>query len=289
MNKSLQSLRITLLNIAHVHLDKKWDYDNVVSPFSRLYYIKSGKASIYHHNHLFHLKAGYLYLIPSFTYSRYKCDNKMEQIYLHFLEEVGSGLSVYNLLHMQYEIKATELTRQLVERLLELNPKRALSNEDPKVYDNRPSTNAFEARNNGLLVAHFLESQAIMQFLLASFIEEKRPPGPVNFETNKITETIYYISEHLDKELTVEHLASFCHLHPDYFSRLFKKQIGVRPLDYLHNRRIERAQVLLTTTNHTLQQIADMVGLASLSYFSRLFSKVAGKSPARYRKEHWSV
>ena len=111
MNKSLHSLRITLLNIAHVHLDKRWNYDNVVSPFSRLYYIKSGRARVYHHDCVFELRAAHLYLIPSFTFTRYKCDSKMEQIYVHFLEEVGVGLSIYNLKSFQYEIKANTLSR----------------------------------------------------------------------------------------------------------------------------------------------------------------------------------
>lgn len=288
MNKSLHSLRITLLNIDHVHLDKRWNYDNVVSPFSRLYYIKSGRARVYHHDSVFELKAGHLYLIPSFTFSRYKCDHKMEQIYVHFLEEVGVGLSIYNLRSFQYEVKANSMSRQLFERLLLLNPNRSLSAEDPKVYDNRPSLNNFEARNNSVAARNFIETHGILQVLLSQFIEEKSP-NQVHYKAGKITETLHYISENLQKELTVQHLAQRCHVNPDYFSRLFKEQTGIRPLRYLQNKRIERAQILISTTNHSLQEIADLVGLPNISYFSRVFSKLTSKSPATYRKEHWSV
>ncbi|HZH94415.1 MAG TPA: hypothetical protein VEY06_00960, partial [Flavisolibacter sp.] len=196
MNKSLQGLRITLLNIDHLYLDKNWDYDNIISPFSRLYYIKSGRARVYHHNQIFELKAGWLYLIPSFTYSRYTCDYKMEQLYVHFLEEVGAGLSIYNLRDFEYEVKADPLTTQLFERLLALNPNRSLPKEDPKVYDYRRSMNFMEARNNSLSAHDYLETSGILKVLLAQFIKDKGAGAePSAYKANKITETLYYISE----------------------------------------------------------------------------------------------
>ncbi len=288
MNKSLQALRISLLNIDHVHLDKSWNYDNVISPFSRLYYIKSGKAIVHHHNQVFELKPGWLYLVPSFTYSRYKCDNRMEQVYIHFLEEVGAGLSIYNLKDFHYEAKASSLTRQLFEQLLLLNPDRSLPKEDPKVYDNRRSLSFIDARDINMPSHHYLETAGILKVLLAQFIKDKEA-GTQAHRGNKITDMLYYISEHLHKELTVQHLAERCHMNPDYFSRFFKEQTGIRPLEFLQNRRIERAQILLSTTDDTLQQIADKVGLPNISYFSRLFTRITGKTASAYRKEHWSV
>lgn len=176
------------------------------------------------------------------------------------------------------------------ERLLELNPNRSLSKEDPKTYDNRPTLKSFEAKNNSIPANHFIETTGILQVLLARFIEGKNTLlNPVTYKAGKITETINYIGEHLHEELTVQQLASRCHINPDYFSRLFKEQTGIRPLEFLQNKRIERAQILLSTTNHSLQEIADMVGLPNASYFSRLFSKVTHKPPATYRREHWSV
>lgn len=290
MNKSLQALRITLLNIGHIHLDKSWDYDNVISPFSRLYYIKSGKARVYHHNQVFELKAGWLYLIPSFIYSGYKCDHRMEQLYIHFLEEVGAGLSVYNLQDFEYQVKADVLTTQLFERLVALNPNRSLLKGDPKIYDNRSSLIYMEANNNNMSAHYYLETSGILKVLLAQFIKDKGTGVQASaYRGNKITETLYYISEHLHKELTVQHLAERCHINADYFSRLFKEQTGIRPLQFLQNKRIERAQLLLSTTDDTLQDIADKVGISNISYFSRLFTKLTNKTASAYRKEYWNV
>jgi AraC-like DNA-binding protein len=290
VNYSLQSLRITLLNIDHVHLDRQWDYRDVISPFSRLYYIKSGTARVHHHEQVFDLKTGYLYLIPSFTYSSYKCDNEMEQIYVHFLEEAGSGLSIFNICSFRYEMPANDLDKQLFGRLLYINPNRSLTRNDPKTYEYHPTLKSYEAKNNSMPAAHYMETNAILQFLLSKFVEAKRTVfNSTGYQAHKITETLHYISANLQNKITVEQLAAKCYFNPDYFSRLFKEQTGIRPIQYIQSKRIERAQVLLTTTNYTLQAIADMVGLGNISYFNRLFTKLTNKTPAIYRKENLSI
>ena len=286
MSKSLQSLKTTLLNVGHVHLNYRWNHDNVISPFTRLYLIEAGFATLYHHEKLFNLKPGYLYLIPSFTYSRYTCRKYMEQLYVHFLEEIGAGLSIYNIQHFQYEVKATPLVKQLFRRLLHLNPGRVLVQDDPKVYDNPQMLKTFEKKNGSLSPSHYIETNGILQILLSQFVkEESLPFHPSDVKHNRITQTIYYISEHLSDALSVTELAQRCHINADYFSRLFKQQTGLRPIEYIQQKRIERARILLTTTNHSLQSVADMVGLPNISYFNKLFLKLTKKTPREYKKE----
>lgn len=290
MNKSLQELKITLLNVGYAKLNKQWNFDNVISPFSRLYLIKNGSGKVYHHQHVFNLKEGYIYLIPAFSYSRYRCDDSMEQYYIHFLEEIGTGLSVYNLKEFVYEKKTTQADSMLFERLLAVNPNRALIKSDPKTYDNRTAMLSFAELNNRVPAADFIETQGILKILLSRFIEEKNIlTKSLHDNAKRITGMLYYISEHLAEELTVNELARQCHLNPDYFSRIFKEQTGIRPLEYLQTKRIERAQLLLATTNYSLTEIADMVGLPNISYFSRLFSRISKKPPSAYRKDYWSI
>jgi AraC-like DNA-binding protein len=214
----------------------------------------------------------------------------MEQIYVHFLEEIGTGLSIYDLQNFVYQVPANNITMRLMDRLLELNPNRGLLREDPKLYDNNASLNSFEAINNSLPASQYIETHGILQILLGQFIDNTTSaPTPIRSKGGKITETLEYISMHLQDELTVKHLAERCYINPDYFSRLFKEQTGIRPLQYIQNKRIERARLLLLTTNHSIQKIAEMVGLSNISYFSRLFYKLTQKRPLAYRKEYWSI
>lgn len=290
MNESLHTLRLNLLNVGYAKLHKQWDYDNVISPFSRLYLIKSGAAKIYHHQQVFTLKKDYLYLIPSFSYSRYKCDNRMEQYYIHFLEETGIGMSVYNRYIFNYERKASALEKLLFERLLAINPHRSLVKSDPKSYDNRTNLQNFANLNERDAAKDIVETQGLLKVLFAGFVQAQQTQGANPGNTGKrISDVMRYISEHLSDELSVQQLAAHCHLNPDYFSRIFKEETGLRPLEYLHTKRIERAQLLLATTTYSLQKIADMVGLSNISYFNRIFTRVSQKTPAAYRKANWNI
>lgn len=290
MNKSLQDLKLSLLNAAHVQLDTRWDYNNVISPFTRMYLVKNGSGKVFHHQQQFHLQQGFLYLVPSFTYSRYQCDSYMEQYYVHFLEDAGNGLSVYNVESFMYERKASVLEHQLFERLLEINPNRGIERSDPKTYDNRAFTQKLLQLNHTVHRKVLIETQGILKILLSGFIKEEisaESLKPIN--SKRMADVLFYISEHLAENLNVQQLADYCHLNSDYFSRIFKEQIMMRPLDYIQNKRIERAQLLLATTNHSLQEIASLVGLQNISYFNRLFMRISGQTPSAYRKAYWSI
>ena len=86
--------------------------------------------------------------------------------------------------------------------------------------------------------------------------------------------------------ITLADLARVVQLHPTYFSDQFKKVVGVRPLDYLMRRRMERAQYLLLTTRSSVKEIADSVGIPDPAYFSRVFTRLCRVTPSVYRATH---
>jgi AraC-like DNA-binding protein len=75
-------------------------------------------------------------------------------------------------------------------------------------------------------------------------------------------------------------------LHPTYVSDRFLALTGVRPLEYLMQRRLERAQFLLLTTRVPVKQVAAEVGIADAAYFTRAFTRRCGISPSAYRQSH---
>jgi AraC-like DNA-binding protein len=288
MQDYLQFLKLSLLNIGFDQLDHKWDFDNVISPFSRMYYITSGEAKVYHNDEVFYLKPNHMYLIPSHTYSRYKCDLYHEQYYISFLEEVANGLSIYSFKKFIYEIKATERELTYFKRLLEINPGRTLVNNDPKIYDNKPTLYNFKIKNDSLNSSKYLESQGILSVLFSKFIEDFSQKEKV-FTKSNIEKAFVYISENLHTKLTVEDLAAYCNLNKDHFSRSFNQNFGMRPIKYIQSRRIQRAQLLLLTTSDSLKVIAEKVGIENMSYFIRTFKKFTGKTPNEFRQEQPEV
>ncbi|MCG8481907.1 MAG: response regulator [Clostridia bacterium] len=93
-----------------------------------------------------------------------------------------------------------------------------------------------------------------------------------------------YVSEKYMESVGLEDIAELVELSPVYFSVIFKKETGTNFKDYVINYRIEKAKELLKTTNNTVQQISGMVGYNDPRYFSKLFTKVVGIKPTRYKK-----
>lgn len=93
-----------------------------------------------------------------------------------------------------------------------------------------------------------------------------------------------YISRHLGQSVTLAELARQVNLSPTHFARVFKRQLGISPINYVIQKRMTQASSLLAETTMPLKQIAQAVGYADPFYFSRLFKKTVGVSPTVYRK-----
>ena len=86
-----------------------------------------------------------------------------------------------------------------------------------------------------------------------------------------------------DREVSVEQIAAAVNTDSAYFSRLFKKTLGVSPKRYILNKRIAKARELLCIRSLSIKEIAVSVGYADPLYFCRIFKKSEGVSPSEYR------
>lgn len=94
----------------------------------------------------------------------------------------------------------------------------------------------------------------------------------------------HYIDQYLHEELSLTKLADLVYLSPPYFSRMYKQMTGQGLLEYINETRINRAKLLLKTTEKKIHEIATEVGLESAPYFTRLFRKKTGRTPQEYRE-----
>lgn len=95
-----------------------------------------------------------------------------------------------------------------------------------------------------------------------------------------------YIDTHLEKQLSVEELASHLGLSPSYFAHSFRSAVGLTPHAYVMHRRLLYAQELLASTDLPLIDIALATGFADQSHFCRRFHQMAGMPPRTYRCQH---
>ncbi|UYI46503.1 AraC family transcriptional regulator [Vibrio natriegens] len=105
--------------------------------------------------------------------------------------------------------------------------------------------------------------------------------GKANF-----TEVVEYISNNIHRELREEDAAALCHYSTTYFSKVFRRKVGMCFRDYVTAKRITLAKKMLTEDNSMkIAYIAYQCGYHDVSYFSRIFKKKTGFSPASYRQQ----
>ena len=87
-----------------------------------------------------------------------------------------------------------------------------------------------------------------------------------------------------DVNLNISQIARHFGLHPDYITRIFKKDKGILISDYINETRIKKAKNYLRSTNMKISEIAVAVGIENLQTFNRIFKKNVGITPGNYRK-----
>ena len=93
-----------------------------------------------------------------------------------------------------------------------------------------------------------------------------------------------YIDINYDKKITLEFAANMANMSQSYFSFFFKEVVGQSLISYVNKIRIERAAEMLRTTENSLQDICYSVGFNDFVYFTKLFKRAHGISPAKYRQ-----
>jgi len=113
---------------------------------------------------------------------------------------------------------------------------------------------------------------------------EENLPQFSGFASKEIDFAKDYFSEHYNEDINIEEYALSRHVSTSWFNKSFKSAVGTTPMKYILAIRIRNAQILLETTDYNISDIASMVGYDNPFYFSRLFRKQKGISPAAYRK-----
>ncbi len=94
-----------------------------------------------------------------------------------------------------------------------------------------------------------------------------------------------YIRKNFTRELTVEILAEYVSKTPNYFSHLFKREFRISFKEYINRLRIAKAKELILNTDDLIYVISERVGYSDYTYFTQVFKKFEGFSPAALRRQ----
>jgi len=253
----LESPRLRLLSCCRENLwkhFKHWNYVNISAPYWRLYWHDRPGAFIRHAGKRIALTPDRLFLVPPNTVFSTVHRGHVRQLYLHF------------------QVLTPYLRPDPCIIILPMEPSlRILSTEVLAVLDRNDSPGWRLP-----LAAHALVALALSKAVMLDNSILSLDP--------RILHVVAHIEEHLGEALTNKELARQAGVSVDALIRLFKAQTGHTPSNYLRLKRIEQAGLMLHFSNDSIKQIAETAGFCDRYHFSRVFTRVHGMGPAKFRR-----
>jgi AraC-like DNA-binding protein len=135
-----------------------------------------------------------------------------------------------------------------------------------------------------LLIAHqcVLESSEFGERLLALLeTNELLPP----LTGALVKRAVVYLGSHATEQISRWQLAESVNVSEDYLTRIFRKELGISPWDYLNRHRVFLATQLLRESSLSINEVASQSGFQDQAYFCRVFKKIKGCAPGKIRSQ----
>jgi AraC-like DNA-binding protein len=230
-----------------------------------LIYCVEGRGEIRVGETLHTLLSDHFFIIPPGTSHAYHSDelNPWSIYWIHF-----SGT------------KATLFSRQACQSVPILRGKTSRINDRIGLF-----SEIFRNLERGFSIETLEYLNLCLNYLLSSFthISQFRLVKEAG-ENDPISQSINYMLENLSRKLRLEEIAFQTGLSPSYYSALFQNRTSHSPIDYFIQLKIQRACRLLDNSGLLIADVSRETGFDDQFYFSRVFRKVMGMSPAVYRK-----
>ncbi len=231
------------------------------SSFLILYVIR-GKGYAYLDNKRVDLEEGALIILDCYQPHKYGTQSEWDILWIHF-----DGVTA-----REYFNAIVQCKNQLIRPLNPYTSMRSLE----KIY----RMFNYEKRANEALISKHITS-VLTEFLIHGGNAEKQSEQSASME-----EVLLYINENIDRALPLEALAAKASLSPYYFTRVFKKETGFTPHEYLIVARINAAKFYLKSTKMTVKIIAMQCGFSSESSFCTAFRRATKLTPMAYRSDN---
>lgn len=130
-------------------------------------------------------------------------------------------------------------------------------------------------------------TQLFMAVLYRIYLERRRDELGVSGRRKTFTKlqpVLDYIHEHYLEQIELDDLVKVASMNRSYLCTCFKNFLHMRIFEYIDQLRIDRACMLLSTTDKSITEIAMETGFNSVSYFNRVFKKIRNLSPGEYRR-----
>ncbi len=253
---SVKQTSFEILTFKKVSLDKTWNYENVFSPYTRIYLPISGEGEIVSGGKTFEIKKGNIYVIPTMTGFSCKCDKRLDKFFAHVSLTTEGGADVFWGVDRVLTIEDDE---NYLEKLLAL-------------YESNSVNAVIETRH--LLLSALVKVTTANNVMLGGI----RKYSPI------VKNAMDYINENLSAGLTVKEVAEKLFISVITLQKRFKRET-LKPVGkYIDERLLTACAKELADGKLNIGEISDKYGFCDRFYFSRKFSEFYGVSPKRYAK-----
>lgn len=284
MQMPIESLNLQMLNVGFARHEADWNWKGVNSPFTRIYCVTEGEAWL-HIEEAPHpsvrLRPGHLYMIPAYTRHSYECKGVFAHYYLHVYEGFKKETDVFERFVFPSEVMAREGDEMLMRGMCERHPEAKLPESDPRSYDTSRGLTDYVKRYHELPLHEKMALRGATLMLFSRFMEQAR--GKVWTRDERLTKVVKFIHNNIYDNMEVDGLADVACVSKPYLIRLFKRDFGMSPLQYVNHKKVEKAELLLLTEDMPVKEVAYTLGFSDHSYFIRLFKKMTGRTPQEYR------
>lgn len=119
--------------------------------------------------------------------------------------------------------------------------------------------------------------QEVLESFMNAMFSEKDKGNPY------IRKALRFMADNYNEHLELEQVADYVGLSPSYFSTLFRSVVGVTFREHLCRLRVEESKHLLLSKKYSLADIAVSMGFPDQSYYSKVFKRIVGVTPGKYR------
>ena len=255
LTSHLNRLNIDILDHGYFVGNRQWNQFNVISPFTRVYYMIADSGWLETADGRIDLLPGFMYLIPSNTRVDLRTDNRIEKFYFH-INISYDNMDILDNIHQCFTLPlASELLHELLE--------------------------AFHRGGIGGLIAF----KSIAYRTLDAFWQGSLPDLSGRLElASRYQELFAYVENNLSAGLSAPVICTAIGRSYESCRRQFRVDNGITLHQFLHDRIIRQAALLLLMTDQSIKEIAARLGFQDEFYFSRLFKQKMEYSPREYRR-----
>ena len=153
---------------------------------------------------------------------------------------------------------------------------------NPQAYDNATQFTDYVERYRDMPLWQKMELRGAILVLFSRFL--RHAVLHVWTSDDRMKRVQEHIHSHINSNIDIEELADVACVTKPYLIRLFKREFGTSPVQYINKKKVERAQLLLYTTEMPVKEVAYELGFSDHSYFIRMFRKQTSITPQEYRE-----